>query len=563
MNLNFPGSVADQQMDIRSFVDVQVNDRNEPFNAVSLYVPSRFAASNIVDWSEYEGELSAGSPVVIQVDVTNYAEIMQGAMLDQWTAAFRQDTNRDLLIFLIVFKDDEEAWTIGGSAITYGPLTTAFDKYWFLSYVKILFDPLMSGEPSTVPVPGTYTTGTMTISNASGGALTLDAGTYSFSTANKTYVFTVTEGMAGEIANSASADPVTVTATTVGPDAALSEGTIAVLDFDPALESDMADFTYTLSAKVSGTAASTTQVNSEYFDFSLALAYQCRLKQSMSYFYSQVNVDLSRTGFPGDGSTPDTNVCLIASAPIEEETEFLTALDVSPEGEITDPRSQYYWQALRLIQAANTLLIVHSAPGVSVISEMLGAWMASRNDAGTFVGNKMSMLKLSGPNIKPFGYASDLDSEVNVNYLEGQNLLYSKQVGFLRTISDASQQDCVLRRAVGVASSPATPVSATMIAKYCDYTLKNALANFLSDRSSLTAPILNDPANYERIQNITMNVVSRFANTNGRLYGIRNTFPAFEAARVSTTEIVAASAWSAKYKDDIDSIALSGGIAAE
>jgi hypothetical protein len=146
MNLNYKGSLAEERMKFRSTTEVVVNNKNELFNYLMVFVPSRFAGANIVDWDE--SLMSAEQPAIFVCDVNNYAKTMKGALLDQWQPAFRQDSNSDILFYLVVFKDDEASgWEIDEVSIKYGPLSTAFNALYHLAWWKFMFDPDYDGSP--------------------------------------------------------------------------------------------------------------------------------------------------------------------------------------------------------------------------------------------------------------------------------------------------------------------------------------------------------------------------------------------------------------------------------
>lgn len=547
-------------MNFSSSVTVQVSDSTELFNAVSVYVPSSLAPGNIVDWSQYASELTQDKPVVFTVDVTNYQTIMSGDILLQWLPAFNQDTNTAIIIYLIVFDSTQAgAWLLEDRSISYSPLSKAFEKLWFISYFKMVFDPNMKGLPTEVVVPGTNTSANLVISNTTGGAITLPAGAYIYDNSGVQYTFSILSDV--EIPDATETTAIPFTSVLVGPDAGLTAGAIQAANFVPALGAPLNTLTFTLSAVVQGVAETSSNVASAYFDLMLAMSQLCRNYGSLSYHLAQVNLTLTNTGYPVTTSV-DPNICKVGSASIETELAFMTALTVDPVPGIPEPRSQYFWGAIKLIEAENTFLLVHSEDD-SLLTIVLGAWFRQRNTSGTFIGNKLSMLRLSGPRVMPYGYPSWLNGAVNENHANGQDLLDDKQVAYLRTIADDTAQDCVISRAVGVASVPGMPLNALMISKFVDYTCRQESARFITSSGTLTSPVLTDELAYNSIQSIVMNTLGRFAGTNGRLYSVQNLFPAFAEAKVGLTALEAASAWKARYKDDLDSIVVTGGITAE
>lgn len=546
-------------MHFSSSVEVVVNEQNELFNAVSLYVPKAFADGNLVGWADLADEVTATKPVVLTVDVTNYAKIMKGAMLEQWTDAFNLDSNVSLLVYIIVFDDAQAGdWTIGAKSIDYAPLTGAFEKLYFISYVKMMFDPEFTGAPIVIPYSGTRARRTISITNGTGTEKTLPAGTYVYNDGTKDFPLEVLADIV--LAPAAVMTGIVLYATTVGVDGDLTVGAMDVADFAPALSGGAELLTFATSAIVQGTAANPTPaaVPSKYFDLSLALAYLCRVNSKLSYHWSMVKVALSQAGYPV-GSNVDTNPCLITSKDSAAQKAFMLALDQAATGPVPIPRTQYYWGALFLLDAVNTWVVVHSE-AVNVLTEVLGAWFGSRNSSGQYIGNKLSLLRLSGSKIKPLGYPSWLNSEVNENFAKAFTQLDEMNVGFLSTIADNTPQDCALSSARGVTG---IPVNALMISKFVDYTSSQDCAKLITDKGTLTDPVLTDETAYSQIQEIVKNNLLRFTGTSGRVYKVVLSFPPFVVAKTGMTKLEAASAWSAKYKDDLDEITVTGGITAE
>jgi hypothetical protein len=545
-------------MHFSSSVDVVINEKNELFNAVSLYVPKKYANGNVVGWEELADELTATKPVVLTADVTNYAKVMKGSMLDQWTAAFNQDSNVDLIVYVIVFDDAQAgSWETLTKSITYGPLTAAFEKLYFVSYVKMLFDEKYDGVDAVIPYPGTKARRTISITNATLASHTLAAGVYVYNDGTKDFTLEVLADIV--LAPAASITGIELVATTVGIDADLATGAMLPADFTPEIAGDAALLTYATSAIVQGTDANPTPaaVATKYFELSLALAYQCKLDPKLSFFYSLVRVVLSQTGFPVTTST-DPNKCWIRSKTSAEEKAYMLALNQAATVPVPNPLAQYYWGALWLMGAFNTWVMAHSED-VNIVTEVLSTWFATRNSSGQYVGNKLSMLRLSGSKIKPFGYPSWLNSEVNENDVAGFEILDGKDVGYLSTIADNTPQDSALSKSHGVTG---LPINAVMIAKFVDYTSAQECAKLITDKGTLTDPVLTDESAYTQIQEIVKNNLMLFASTS-RLRSISLTFPPFAVAKTGMTKLEAASAWSAKYVDDLDEITVTGGITAQ
>jgi hypothetical protein len=543
INVNYLGSLAQRKMHFASSVEVVTTVTNELFNAISLYVPMSQAAANIAGFDP--DMVSPDKPAVFTCVLENYKKIMKGRLLDQYMNVYRQDTNASVIVYLIVVADDVSTtgmWEITPASITFAPLSKAFEALYFISYIKMLFDETMDGAPVQLPsYPGTPAAAQITLSNSdTSNAVTVAAGTYTFNDGVKDWIIPVLADIT--IPASGSHPPMEVFASTPGSDAALSAGTIPYTDISPAVS---AELVITVDSVIQGTDPDSNPgtVASRYFDLSLALAYLCKLNIGLSCFFSQVKLDLPV-------GAPDTNVCWIRSKTSAEEKEAMTSL-------ITGDRSKYYWGALYLMECLNTMVAVHSEP-VNILAEALAEWFRQRNESGQFVANKLSLIRLSGTRIKPFGYPSWLNSEVNVNDDAGFDILDAKHVGYLQTISDNSVQDCSLSRAHGVTGFP---VSALMISKFVDYNCAMACANMITDKGTLTDPVLTDEEAYAKIQSIVEGNLAAFVPTR-RLNAVRLTFPDFTAAKKGLTALEAATAWSAMYTDDLDEVAVYGGITA-
>jgi hypothetical protein len=189
MNYNYVGSIAERKMHFSSSVDVVIDEKNELFHAVSIYVPMSLAAANIVDFDP--AWVSAEKPAVFTCVLDNYKETMKGKLLDQWADAFRQDTNASLILYIIVFLDGESTvnmWEIDDVSIKFAPITSAFNKLFFISYVKTLFDENYAGKPAIAPpTPGTAAVQTLRVTNTAGAEQTLAAGTYVINDGVKTW----------------------------------------------------------------------------------------------------------------------------------------------------------------------------------------------------------------------------------------------------------------------------------------------------------------------------------------------------------------------------------------
>jgi hypothetical protein len=529
-------------MHFSSSVDVIVDENNELFNAVSIYVPMSLAGANIVDFSP--AWVSAEKPAVFTCALDNYKKIMKGALLDQWADAFRQDTNTSLILYVIVFLDDESTagmWKIDDVSIKFAPITNAFNKLFFISYVKTLFDGSYAGKPALVPeLPGTSAGMVLRITNTSGGEQTLAAGTYVIDDGAKTWTFVIASDT---LMGDGDYGDYVLEADTAGVDANMSEGTNALALFEEAPAG-----TWTAVCREFTQGADDVpehEAPSSYFDMALSLAYLCKLDNKLSYFIALVKVSyVEQKPNPADA-------CWIRFKTSAEEKEAMTSL-------LTGDRSKYFWGALYLMNCVqNTWTLVHSEP-VNIVPLIFAAWFAARNGSGTYIGNKLSLLRLSGTRIKPLGFPSWLNSEVNENDADGFDLLDAKNVGYLCTIADNTPQESCVSSARSING---TPIAAQMISKWVDYTSAQQCAKFITENGTLTDPVLTDENAYKKIQEIVFGNLILFVPTK-RVNNIVMQFPVFKDAKTGLTKLESASAWKAGYTDDLDEVTVSGGITA-
>jgi hypothetical protein len=287
------------------------------------------------------------------------------------------------------------------------------------------------------------------------------------------------------------------------------------------------------------------EVPSAYFDMALALSYLCRLDLKLSYFIPLVKISYI------DQKPNPADACWIRLKTSAEEKEAMTSLK-------TGDRTKYFWGALDLMNCVlNTWTLVHSE-AVNIIPLIFAAWFAARNGSGQFVGNKLSLLRLRGTRIKPLGFPSWLNSEVNENDADGFDLLDAKNVGYLCTIADNTPQESCVSSARSING---TPVAAQMISKWVDYTSAQQCAKFITDDGTLTDPVLTDESAYKKIQDIVFSNLLLFATTK-RINNIVMQFPVFKSAKTGRTKLEAASSWTAGYTDDLDDVTVTGGIIA-
>jgi hypothetical protein len=532
-------------MNFASSVDVVVDEKSELFNAVSIYVPMSLAAANIVDFDP--SWVSADKPAVFTCVLDTYKKIMKGKLLSQWEDVFRQDTNFDVTLYLVVFLDGADTsgmWEIDDVSINFAPITNAFSKLYFISFFKVLFDESYDGKPSLLPAgPGTPASAQLTLTNIHGSdTLTIAPASYRFNDGVKDWVIPVEEAI--EIPG-AGVLTMQVFADTAGSDAALEPGLIPIEDISPAVDEYLAVKAVSVQQGTDPD-PSPVEVPSAFFDYALALAYQCKLDSRLSYFVNMVKIS-----YGSDQKPNPADACWIRYKTSAEEKEAMLSVR---EGD----RQKYYWGALFIMGCVtNTWTLVHSE-NVNIIPLILAAWFTERNTSGNYVGNKLSRIRLRGTRIKPCGFPSWLNSEVNENDYDGIALLQSKNTGFLRTIADNTPQESCVDSARSI---DGTPVGAQMISKWVDYTSAQQCAKFITDDGTVTAPVLTNEDAYKKIQDIVSGNILLFAPMK-RISWLEMKFPAFTAAKVGKTELRAARSWLAGYEDGLDKVTVSGGIIA-
>jgi hypothetical protein len=392
-----------------------------------------------------------------------------------------------------------------------------------------------------------------------GSAVPIPAGNYFVSTGAGGKMYPINLTTTAILQPGAVSSEVEIVATTDGEDPNLTTGFIDGSTTNPVLPIGININVLSVSQGQDAIPAP-IDVPSMYWDLSLALAFLCKNNIQLSWFWSLVKI--SYVNQQPNSQDP----CWIRFASRADQLAAMTSL-------LDADRGKYYWAALYLLECQNTCVIVHSEFQF-IIADILAAWFARKNDSRTFIGNKLSLLRLSGTRIKPLGWPSWLDSSINENdhamirTPQGPRLgvqeLDDMNVGYLTTIADNTPQESALSMARGVGDpNKGIPVTMQMIAKYVDYICSQEAAKWITDTGTLTAPVLTDEVAYAEIQSMVMRNLSRFSGTNGRIYGITMEFPSFEEARVSRTKLSAASAWRAWYKDDLDTIEVSGGIIAQ
>lgn len=283
-----------------------------------------------------------------------------------------------------------------------------------------------------------------------------------------------------------------------------------------------------------------------YFDFALCLAQLCLAKPELSYFIAQVIFKLPV-------ATPDTNVCKALSVDADAEIAAATAFNVVIPG-VTNPRRDYFYGMLALMQASNTWVIAHSE-NTNLIPIILGNAFMSTNASGTYIGNKLTRVRLTGNGVKPMGVPSILDSAINVNLsLDMSERLDKKNIAYLFSISDGTGNDSVLSYARGITGKPVISVA---ISKYVDYFSAQTIANMIADVGTTSQPVLKNEKTYAKVQEIIISFLQKFART-GRIIDIYLGFPPYADLPASDTDITVTQGWQALYVDDIDHITITG-----
>lgn len=284
--------------------------------------------------------------------------------------------------------------------------------------------------------------------------------------------------------------------------------------------------------------------DSNFFDLSLCLAYQCELESTLSYFLSEVQVTVFEEG------EADANACKVMSLERGDETGHCTTLT----GSTLADRAEYYWGYLNLIAPTHTEMVIHN--GSFMIPILLGKWFEDTNSSGEYVGNSYAKIRLSGTKVKPTGLPSPLDSDVNMNigsYI--YDILDAKNVGYFISISSSSKNNAEL---IADNSVSAFPLPAYMIARFIDYQTSMDLANYATASSTLTDPVLVNEQTYKAIQNMLVANIKLFSGTN-RITNIKLDFPPFAEVKDGNS-IKGKGVWSAVYVGSLESVEISGEI---
>lgn len=151
MNLNYVGSVAERFMKFRSSLAETEGVAENLFNAISIYVPKSLAQANLASGSYTPSEVTAEKYAVITVTVDNYKDVLSegSALLTQWLPIFNDGTNTSVTLYIIVFDDTGFSPTLSAGAITWSPLTKAFNELYFISFFKTMFSEHYDGSVSS------------------------------------------------------------------------------------------------------------------------------------------------------------------------------------------------------------------------------------------------------------------------------------------------------------------------------------------------------------------------------------------------------------------------------
>ncbi len=118
------------------------------FNAISIYVPKSLAQAQLSAEAYDPTAVTANNYAVIAVTVDNYKNVLaEGSpLLSQWLPVFNDGTNFAVKLYVIVFDDTGFAPTLTAGAITWTPLTKAFNELYFISLFKTMFSEHYDGS---------------------------------------------------------------------------------------------------------------------------------------------------------------------------------------------------------------------------------------------------------------------------------------------------------------------------------------------------------------------------------------------------------------------------------
>lgn len=118
------------------------------FNAISIYVPKSLAQAQFSAGAYDPTAVTPENYAVIAVTVDNYKSVLAdgSVLLSQWLPVFNDGTNFNVKLYVIVFDDTGFAPTLTAGAITWQPLTKAFNELYFISLFKTMFSEHYDGK---------------------------------------------------------------------------------------------------------------------------------------------------------------------------------------------------------------------------------------------------------------------------------------------------------------------------------------------------------------------------------------------------------------------------------
>ncbi len=566
MNLNYVGSVAERFMQFSSGVFASEGVSEEVFNSLVIYLPSSLAADNLIDVDVFG---VTNKPVAITVNVENYREKIKGDLLYQWEPVFRQDTNYDVTLTIIVFflpkaslipdAEIEEAalraiadtaqgiLTSAETGLTtaQGELNTATTDLTNAQGAYDSAEDALAANPDDPALQAALTAAETALENAHAALNTAQA---AFDAARVVY----DEALADFNTKEAAAD-VVLEFIELSAGSYLDHLTVTETSIDYEYLTDAFEktffagyFKFLFSKNYDGKYV-TGADERWFFDLSLCLASLAKAYRSLSYAVLFAHLDVPVNGV-------DTNRCLALSATPEQEA-LVTSFNESVAG-FPDPRNQLFAGMLQFMEADNAWFIIHSE-NIYVPSRIFAAAMSERNETGTFVGNKLAKIRLTGNGIKPTGVPSIFDSSVNENLAKVYaGNLDSKNISYLLSIADDSANDAMIVRAKGMTGYP---VIATEMSKWIDYTTSIEMAKLIANQSTLTNPVLRNERTYSRIQERLLANIQTFARI-GRITNIILNFPPYSELPESKTDITVTAGWEATYVDDLEKVVMTGSI---
>lgn len=566
MNLNYIGSVAERFMKFSSGVFPSEGVSEELFDSLLVYVPSSLALDNLIDVDIYG---VTEKPEIVIVDVANYREKLKGDLLTQWEPVFNQDTNFSVTLIIVVFF-------VPNATLAEDAQIVATEKRGLATTAE----GVLTGVLGTLTTEkGTLTTlkGTLTTSQTEYGeaeiALEADPTNPALVSALADALLALNNAQTAVNAQQLVVDTAQIAVDSAQEDFdAKNSSALIVEEFVEFSDRSYLDFLTVTTNEIEYSFLSvamektffagffkflfTKNYNGQqvsghderwYFDLALCLASLCKQYRSLSYAVLFTHLKVPVNGL-------DTNKCLGMSVTYEEE-DAITGLNLPVSG-FTDPRNQLFFGMLKFIEADNTWVIAHSE-NVYVPSRVFGKLMMSKNATGTFIGNKLAKIRLSGNKIKPTGLPSVFDSSVNENLpkIYSENL-DKKNVAYLISIADDTPNDAMIVRARGMTGFPVIPVT---MSKWIDNTTSLQMAKLVASNATLTNPILRNETAYNRIREQLLSNIQVFARI-GRVKDIQLNFPPFSSLSESKTDITVTGGWQATYVDDLEKVVMTGAI---